>query len=328
MARPSGGRPFDPERSNSDAEPAPDLISISRALSRINDSKKLPKAPLLAKAPKFWKKWYRRQDRVIERASIRALVEQIERPDYRQLGLTVANCWPNRRCRSPMCAYCRYRRWLYDRRRLEQMLGSSADEDIVFCTVVIGVSVAEIDQLRELINGFKKQFRQTIRNDTGRDKRWLGLEWRGRIELDYFLPETSDLGIYKQRTLSELGYVPNGSAFLLPHLHVVIRLNGLTRKQVRRRLRQQFPGFRRVEVRHFRKNKSRSENIDFLSRYMLKNKPPILALPGRGSKKLKPRQPEHLLFYVRVLHELGGFQGLSMRSRTPPLPDPPPNSDC
>jgi hypothetical protein len=205
------------------------------------------------------------------------------------------------------------------------MLCSSADEDIVFCTVIIGVSALEIDELREKIAGFKKQFRQTIRKDTGRDKRWLELAWRGRIELDYFLPEETDLGIYKRRTLRELGFVPNGSAFLLPHLHVVIRLNGLTRKQVRRRLRRQFPGFRRVEVRHFRKNKSRSENIDFLSRYMLKSLPPDLALPGRGSKKLKPRQPEHLLFYVRVLHELGGFRGLSMRSR--PL-DPPPNSNC
>jgi hypothetical protein len=326
VARLSGSRAIDSKRSNSDAEPAPDLISISRVLSRINDSKKLPKAPLLARAPEFWKS-YRRQDRVIERASIRALVEQIELPDYRQLGLSVANCWPNRRCRSPMCTYCRYRRWLYDRRRLEQMLCSSADEDIVFCTVIIGVSALEIDQLRRQIDGFKKQFRQTIRK-TGRDKRWLGLAWRGRIELDYFLPGTSDLGIYKQRTLSELGYASNGSAFLLPHLHVVIRLNGLTRKQVRRRLRRQFPGFKRVVVGHFRKNKSRSENIDRLSRYMLKSLPPILALPGRVSKKLKPRQPEHLLFYVRVLHELGGFQGLSMRSRTPPPPDPPRISDC
>jgi len=207
------------------------------------------------------------------------------------------------------------------------MVCSSAYEDIVFCTVIIGASALEIDQLREQIDGFKKQFRQTIRKDTGRDKRWLGLAWRGRIELDYFLPGTTDLGIYKLRTLRELGFVPNGSAFLLPHLHVVIRLNGLTRKQVRRRLRRQFPGFKRVVIGHFRKNKSRSENIDRLSRYMLKSLPPILALPGRGSKKLKPRQPEHLLFYVRVLHELGGFQGLSMRSRTPP-PDPPPNSNC
>jgi hypothetical protein len=326
VARLSGSKAINPKRSNSDAEPAPDLISISRALSRITKSIKLPKARLLEKAPKFWKS-YRRQDRVIERASIRALVEQIERPDYRQLGLAIANCWPNRRCRSPMCAYCRYRRWLYDRRRLEQMVCSSADEDIVFCTVIIGVSALEIDQLREQIDGFKKLFRQTIRKDTGRDKRWLGLAWRGRIEFDYFLPGATDLGLYKLRTLSELGFVPDGSAFLVPHLHVVIRLNGLTRKQVRRRLRRQFPGFKRVLVGHFRKNKSRSENIDHLSRYMLKSLPPILALPGRGSKKLKPRKPEHLLFYVRVLHELGGFQGLSMRSRTP-LPHPPLNSDC
>jgi hypothetical protein len=326
VARLSASKAIDSKRSNSDAEPAPDLISISRALSKINENKKLPKARLLANAPKFWKS-YRRQDRVIERASIRALVEQIEQPDYRQLGLSIANCWPNRRCRSPVCAYCRYRRWLYDRRRLEQMLCSSADDDIVFCTIIIGVSALEIDPLREQIDGFKKQFRQTIRKDTGRDKRWLGLAWRGRIELDYFLRGTSGLGIYKLRTLSELGFVPNGSAFLVPHLHVVIRLNGLTRRQVRRRLRRQFPGFKRVVIGHFRKNKSRSENIDHLSRYMLKSLPPILALPGRGSKKLKPRQPEHLLFYLRVLHELGGFQGLSMRSRTPPPPDPP-ISDC
>lgn len=54
------------------------------------------------------------------------------------------------------------------------MLCSSADDDIVFCTVIIGVSALEIDPLREQINGFKKQFRQTIRKDTGRDKRWLG----------------------------------------------------------------------------------------------------------------------------------------------------------
>jgi hypothetical protein len=327
VARLAGSRAIDIRRSNSDDEPAPDLISISRVLSRINKSRKLPKARLLAKAPKFWKS-YRGQDRIIERASIRALVEQIERSDYRQLGLSVANCWRNRRCRSPVCAYCRYRRWLYDRRRLEQMLCSSTEEDIVFCTVIIGVSALEIDRLREQIDEFKKQFRQTIRMDTGRDKRWPGLAWRGQIELDYFLPGTSDLGMYKLRTLSELGYVPNGSAFLVPHLHVVIRLNGLTRKQVRRRLRRQFPGFKRVVVGHFRKNKSRSENIDHLCRYMLKSLPPILALPGRGSKKLKPRQPEHLLFYVRVLHELGGFRGLSMRSRTPPPPDPPAISDC
>jgi hypothetical protein len=325
MARSSRDKPIGPKTSNSNAESTPDLISISRVLSRIDDSKRLPKARLLGKAPKFWKK-YRKQDRVIERASIRALVEQTERPDYRQLGLSVANCWPNRRCRSPMCTYCRYRRWLYDRRRLEQMLCSSADEDIVFCTVIIGVSALEIDQLREQIDDFKKQFTQAIRK--GRDKRWLELAWRGRIEFDYFLPGSTDLGIYKLRTLTELGFVANGSAFLVPHLHVVIRLNGLTRKQVRRRLRRQFPGFKRVVVGHLRKDKSRSENIDHLSRYMLKSLPPILALPGRGSKKLKPRQPEHLLFYVRVLHELGDFRGLSMRSRTPPPPDPPQKSDC
>ncbi len=308
---------MDSRRSNSNVEPAPDLISISRALSRINQGKRLPKVRLLANAPKFWKS-YGGQDRVIERASIRALVEQIERPDYRQLGLSVANCWPNRRCGSLICSYCRYRRWLYDRRRLEQMLCSSADEDNVFCTVVIGVSTLEIDQLRKQIDAFKKQFWRTIRKDNSRDKRWLALAWRGRIEFDYFLPGATELGIYKQRTLSELGFVGDGSAFLVPHLHVLIRLNGLTRKQFRRRLRRQFPGFKRVVVAHLRKNKSRSENIDGLSRYMLKSKPPEPALPGQGSKKLKPRQPEHLLFYVRVLHELGGFQGLSMRSRPPP----------
>lgn len=281
------------------------------------------------KAPKFWKsKSYRRQDRVIERASIRALLEQTGRLDYRQLGLSIANCWPNRRCRSPVCAYCRYRRWLFDRRRLEQMLSSSPDKDIVFCTVIIGVSPPEIDQLRQQIDDFKKRFRQAMRPKSSVDKRWLGLAWRGRIEFDYFLPGATDLGIYKLRTLSELGFVPDGSAFLVPHLHVVIQLNGLTRSRVGRQLRRQFPGFRRVQVRHFKKDKSRSENIDYLSRYMLKSKPPDLALPGRGSKKLKPRQPEHLVFYVRVLHELGGFQGLSMRSGTSPPPDPPPHSVC
>jgi len=96
---------------------------------------------------------------------------------------------------------------------LSRMVCSSADEDIVFCTVIIGVSALEIDQLREQIDGFKKQFRQTIRKDTGRDKRWLGLAWRGRFEFDTSQGHRT-LGIYKLRTLGELGFVPEWLSIL------------------------------------------------------------------------------------------------------------------
>lgn len=243
---------------------------------------------------------FRHRDRNLERALLHALLQPGTTTDEHRQALRQANCRPGRRCKSWSCFLCRQECWLVRVTRAYELADGLNRDEISWATIIAEVTHNGIDEAGQIIGEAKAKWRASTR-------RWPELQWLGAFEVDYALPGTSSFGTFKLPSLRALGYDPNHElGALIVHVHLLVFHPRVPREWITIPLKRAFPGLRRVDLHPLKPGKPLAENLGNCVRYAAKCLPPKAILPGRGSRYHRPRQPEHLRYFNRVMCELGG----------------------
>lgn len=279
---------------------AVDLVKLERLL-RLR--RPLPKDSLLDVDPTTEdRRCHLRKDRRNERSFLWALTGSSAFTEHQALALRLANCRPDRRCDIFCCHICKHQHW----KGLAELARCEADglraDEMSWCTVIEGVAT-NTEEAEKVVLDAEERWREWCR------KKAPWLSWIGRHEVDYLLPSTTP-GTFKARSLAALGWRPDfREPTFVVHKHAILFHPGFSKIQVQYHLRRLFKGPRRVDLRPLRNGNSISTNLSNLVGYPLKFDPPEDALPGRGSRRLKPRGNLELLFYLHLIEELGGLTG-------------------
>lgn len=229
-----------------------------------------------------------------ERRMLLALTEVSAPLLGKKAAMRVALCLPSRRCGSWVCYYCRHVYWRVVRRKAKSIAKSLTRDEITFVTIIAGAADLGIPHVGGIIDDAHRELLGVVK--------WQpDISVLGRFEVDYWLQGLAP-GKNKRHTLRHLkapiyGEVP----FFVPHLHALIFHPDVDREFLKCRLKQSFPGSRRVKVEPLKEDKTVRANIDRVVRYPLKYPTPL--------ENSNWMNPEELRFYHRMIEAQGGLLG-------------------
>lgn len=213
-----------------------------------------------------------------------------------QLG----NCSEAAPCENWFCPACRNRASIALRKK-GQRWGRSTESRlyISFLTVISSCNYrkkgGELDEVEKSISSTRRSVSKVL-------NKWPAAHAVGRFEIDYLVKGAVPTAI-KSKTLTALGLEPGKKVDLMvPHLHAVVVHPGIPRASIRIQLRRAFPVRYQVKMSALHKNKSQSENITNLARYMFKFELPQSASARKPSDK-------YIIRYFRMMEHFGGLYG-------------------
>jgi len=269
------------------------VLSLRQLKKRLKAGRPLPKdAFVRTDLHGLHSNTYRHRDRHFERAVLHALVGGDQ--NDQTLALRICNCRHRHRCGRLACYICNQRYWRKRRALADGFAAQCTDNDISWCTLVIGVSHAGYPVIERMIMGFKAEFARCL-------VRFENLKWSGRIEIDYLDSRVVATKPEKEKTLLALKWEQDCElAALVPHVHLIVVHPGIRREVVAYHLRKSFSESRRLQVKALRVTRDRDVSLDHMTRYPLK--PPLdpAYLAGRSSKNRVPRRPDVVRYMIRV----------------------------
>ena len=142
----------------------------------------------------------------------------------------------------------------------------------------------DLNALRDIIGDARRKLRDCRDAAARKWERWGGLQMFGYVEVGavsepdiQFLPPERQEAVLSSPMISCMGADPNW----LPHLHMLVRHEGIGRKELQAILTRRFPGSRRVHVQAFHLDKDAVENAEAIIRYTLKRSSLLILDGGR-----------------------------------------------
>lgn len=187
-----------------------------------------------------------------------------------QIGLQINECSKHSPCKHPLCPFCRYKHQLKSAKEMNKLFASASRSDLHFVTVLFDVTY-DIDTItKDYIDGIKRQWINLIGRRARKDERYKGITWWGSFEVDVKSPKHVSEG-RPLNTMTALGMNDwSDKPCFLPHLHLVVNLNGVTKDEFKEDLKSLWDKSYQVRVQKFHGEKTTEENLTNLAMYMTK----------------------------------------------------------
>lgn len=251
------------------------------------------------------KRDFEAHDRVVKLLAGSALASD------RVMALKLFRCTVKKPCRSPLCWLCKH---IYANQRRQEALAMASGcdaENLAWVTVVTSLVYGGVDQIAAAVDRDKGVFRDLYRRAANRVPGFDDLQWIGEFEIDHLPPSgMADFPPNKLETVMSMEdfRLDHEVPMQLVHVHKLVRLNGLNRRQLTYQLKKAFPGSRRVRVQPLHGNRSVDDNVQNVIGYATKNLP-YFEDDEKCHKFSKPFPDNLLLYHGRLLHHLGGLGG-------------------
>jgi hypothetical protein len=185
--------------------------------------------------------------------------------------------WDNiKYCGVPLCPRCFMDRRGRETARAAQMtFAGIQNEGLVFLTLLAPVR-ADINKVEEIQREIRNSLRNIIAYRRRHDARWNDVQLTGWWEMDRITASDFDtLGRNKQIALKQLDWplfvLRTDTTIWCPHLHAIVALGDVTRKEFAEALRGKgFDKSYQVDLQPFHTYRPVGENIQSVVRYSLK----------------------------------------------------------
>ena len=183
------------------------------------------------------------------------------------LGLKIFNCKKSRPCRSPFCPYCRSLLQQTAVDKAQQIFSASRNNHLSFLTILLPVTYTpDADVAAQAIDKCRKQIQYIFAKNN-----FTYIKLYGFTEVDIKLAPLVKNQSRAPQVLKDLGFnaASNQPAYLV-HLHAIVDLSNSSESAFRQSLLNAYPGHYQVLFKPFHANKTKQQNIQYITNYMLK----------------------------------------------------------
>lgn len=260
---------------------------------------------------------------------IRALCGDKSDMEAWRTGLRINDCSKEYPCFSPFCPRCRHKFQTRCVGQIHEMMAEIPKSELAFLTILFPVTYDPQTLTTDMLDGWKRAWRQLVSREAKKDERWGGVRWFGSFEIDVKRPEDARRSDMAEKTLVGLGMDQSRTdAAFLPHLHMVVTLNGIDREAFRDTVAGKWPGHYQVRLQSLHSDKTKDENLAnlacYISKYRLQYSENIDTgcddgdVVGSESRRTSYRElyeEDIIRSCISLIGRLNGWSGMSFKSR-------------
>jgi len=233
-------------------------------------------------------------------------------PDAADIGLDMLKCSRTFPCGSPFCPFCRHKQQEQRAKKALNKFAATAKDEMTFLTILHPVTYDPMHDASTHI----RYIRDSVRNALNH-RRYKQVRMLGAFEIDVKRSQDAKTPRSNQvLTALNMNTTSRQPAYLV-HLHTLVDLGGIPRKQVRRVFTRAFDKPYQVRLSHLRYDINKDASIERIARYMFKFRAQFSDnLFGKEVElraKYKELYPAPLMReYVQLIHSLktnNGFKG-------------------
>lgn len=244
------------------------------------------------------------------RSRRRKLIEALlasDEPPLQSTGLSILNCSPHSRCRSPFCDFCRTKLQDTFQERVTQAFRQSASQDLVWLTLLDDITYSPLTDIPSQLRKRRTSLREFLKHHFPRQVRVFGA-----FEVDVKNNSVANDSDQVLQTLSAYGFDRRDEDAYMLHFHAVVDLCDTSRDAFRKTLKGTYSKPSQVAITSFHADKTKHQNLRNLSRYMTKVRYQysdniLRAKPSYGSRF----SDDTIRQFVDLIYQIKGSRGLA-----------------